>query len=45
VNPYAFVILLVGALALVVAWKGSQDNVAAAALGKPFGTSTLSATS
>lgn len=41
-NPWGVVYLIVGIILLVIAWKGSQDNVISALTGKPYGSSTLS---
>ena len=40
-NPYALILLLVGITLIVIAWKGSQDNVLSALLNRPYGNSTL----
>ena len=40
-NPWAFVILLIAVLMIIVAWKGTQDNVISAVIGRPYGNSTL----
>lgn len=40
-NPWALALVALGVLALIVAWKGTQDNVISAVLGRPYGNSTL----
>lgn len=42
-NPYALVIIAIGIVAVIVARKGTQDNVVSAFLGRPYGNSTLGA--
>lgn len=40
-NPYALVIVVIGIVALIVAYKGTQDNVISALLNRPYGNSNL----
>ena len=40
-NPWSFVIFLIGLACLIVAYKGTEDNVIAAVKGKRYGNSTL----
>ncbi len=40
-NPWALVIVALAVLAILVAYKGTQDNVIAAILGRPYGNSNL----
>lgn len=40
-NPIAVALLLIGALFIIVGFKGKQDNLIATATGKPYGSSTL----
>lgn len=41
-NPIALLMLAVGLLMLIVAFKGKQDNLITAVTGKSYGSSTLS---
>lgn len=38
-NPWAGVIVVIAILMFIVAWKGTQDNVISAMLGRPYGDS------
>lgn len=40
-NPWAGLIVLFAILLIIVAWKGTQDNVIAALLNRPYQNSTL----
>ena len=40
-NPGALVILFIALVLIVVAWKGTQDNVIAAVIGRQYGNSTI----
>lgn len=40
-NPWAFLILLFSIGCFVVLYKGTEDNVISAILGRPYGNSTL----
>ena len=44
-NPWALLIIALAVLALIVAYKGTQDNVVSAILGRPYGNSNLAAPS
>lgn len=43
-NPWAFLIVVVAVLCFIVGWKGTQDNVIAALLNKPYKKSTTGST-
>jgi hypothetical protein len=40
-NPWALLLLLVAVVLVIVAWRGSQDNVVAAIIGRQYGNSTV----
>ena len=40
-NPWAFVILVVAIVLIILAWKGTQDNVISAIIGRPYGNTQL----
>lgn len=41
-NPWAIILILLAIVMLLVAWKGTQDNVVAMFLGHKYGNSTIS---
>ncbi len=40
-NPWAAVIVLIGLGAIVIGWKGSEQNLIAAVLGRAYKNSSL----
>ncbi len=40
-NPWAVVIILIGIGAIIVGFKGNEQNLIAATTGKPYKSSTL----
>lgn len=40
-NPWAALLIVIAIAMFVVAYKGTQDNVIAAILGRPYGNSTV----
>lgn len=40
-NPWAGLIVVVAILLIIIAWKGTQDNVIAALLNRPYKDSTV----
>lgn len=40
-NPWAGLIIVVAILLIIVAWKGTQDNVLAAIMNRPYKNSTV----
>jgi hypothetical protein len=43
VNPWAFVILSIAIGCLIVAYRGTEDNVITAITGRPYGNTNLAA--
>lgn len=43
-NPWAGLIVLIAIVLIVIAYKGTQDNVLSALLGRPYGNSGLNST-
>lgn len=43
-NPWAALIVLLSIGLFVIAYKGTQDNVISAVLGRPYGNSALNST-
>lgn len=43
-NPWAGLIVLISIGLFVIAYKGTQDNVISAVLGRPYGNSALNST-
>ena len=41
-NPVAVVLILIGAVFIIVGYKGKQDNLISAITNKHYGTGTLS---
>lgn len=41
VNPWAAIILLIGIGAVIIGFKGNEQNLIAATLGRPYKNSTL----
>lgn len=40
-NPWAVLIILIGLGVIVVGWKGNEQNLIAAVLGRPYKKSSL----
>ncbi|MGH7239165.1 MAG: hypothetical protein ACREHG_03755 [Candidatus Saccharimonadales bacterium] len=40
-NPWAFLLVLIAFALFIVSYKGTQDNVISAVLGRHYGNSTL----
>lgn len=40
-NPWALLLVLLAIAFFIIAYKGTQDNVIAAILGRPYGNSTV----
>lgn len=40
-NPWAALVILAAILCIIIAWKGTQDNVLSAVLGRSYGNNTL----
>ena len=43
-NPWALVLVVISIFVFILIYKGTQDNVIAAILGRPFGNSSIGGT-